>query len=498
MKLVFILFVIAVALELLVPVVWRARKVIAGACLIITAFASGALLAWRPNILSGLIVLASAYRVINNIRLIKGRMHTRYLRRVTLRTSIVLSSIQALLVYVWWQWYQTPVEYETLWLGIAILQAVAASIVLAATIRRLKRTQPQLEDKHMSDKDLPSITIAIPARNETEDLQACLESIIANDYPKFEVLVLDDCSQNKRTPEIIRSFAHEGVRFLQGDIPSETWLPKNQAYNQLAREASGEYILFCGADIRFEPNAIRKIVTMVHLKQKAMVSILPLRVNGGVEDKALIQAMRYWWELAPPRRLFNRPSVISSAWVVQRDALQKAGGFAAVARAIVPEAYFAKRLLATDGYSFVRSDRTLGVESGKAAEDQRDTAVRLRYPQLHRRPEQVFITTILEAALLLMPFVITLAGIWMPINGLTHLLAATAALFQIAAYVHIALATRINTLPFTLIAFPVAVAIDLGLLQKSMWQYEFSEVIWKGRNICIPVMHVTPHLPKLP
>ena len=285
---------------------------------------------------------------------------------------------------------------------------------------------------------------------------------------------------------------------MQGDLPSETWLPKNQAYNQLAREASGEYILFCGADIRFEPDAIRKIVTMVQLRQKDMISILPLRVNGGVEDKALIQAMRYWWELAPPRRLFNRPSVISSAWVIRKDALQKAGGFAAVARAIVPEAYFAKRLLNTDGYSFVRSDKLLGVESGKAAKDQRDTAVRVRYPQLHRRPEQVYITTVLEASLLLMPFVTALVGLWMPINGLTHALAVLASLMQIAAYACIALAARINTLPFALIAFPIAVVIDLGLLQKSMWQYEFSEVIWKGRNICIPVMHVRPHLPKLP
>jgi glycosyltransferase involved in cell wall biosynthesis len=497
MKLVFILFALAIVLELIVPIVWRARKVIAGLCLIITAFASGALLAWRPNVLSSLIVLASAYRVINNVRLVKGRMHTRYLRRTTFRTSLVLSSIQAALIYVWWQWYQTPVAYETLWLCVVILQLSVAVVVLASTVRRLKRTRPQLEDKHWADNELPSITIAIPARNETEDLQTCLESIIANDYPKFEVLVLDDCSQNKRTPEIIRSFAHDGVRFLQGDQPSDTWLPKNQAYNQLVREASGEYILFCGADIRFEPNAIRKIVTMVHLKDKDMISILPLRVNGGVEDKALIQAMRYWWELAPPRRLFNRPSVISSAWVARKTALEKAGGFAAVARSIVPEAYFAKRLVATDGYSFVRSDTILGVESSKAAKDQRDTAIRVRYPQLHRRPEQVFMTTILEAGLLLMPFVIALFGAIMPLSSWAQLLAAAAGALHIAAYVCIALATRINTLPFALVAFPAMVAIDLGLLQKSMWQYEFSEVIWKGRNVCIPVMHVTPHLPKL-
>jgi hypothetical protein len=41
------------------------------------------------------------------------------------------------------------------------------------------------------------------------------------------------------------------------------------------------------------------------------------------------------------------------------------------------------------------------------------------------------------------------------------------------------------------------VAYDMAILHYSMWQYEFSEVDWKGRNICVPAMHVIPHLPKL-
>jgi hypothetical protein len=44
---------------------------------------------------------------------------------------------------------------------------------------------------------------------------------------------------------------------------------------------------------------------------------------------------------------------------------------------------------------------------------------------------------------------------------------------------------------------PVAGVYDVGLLNYSMWQYEFNEVIWKSRNVCIPVMHVVPTLPKV-
>jgi len=500
MNFIAIVFAATALLEIILfttPLLWKIRKIVSIVLLFATAFASGALVMWRPNTLSAFIALAGMYRIVNYIRIVYGRMHERYLRHATRRTSLILLAAQGVLFYGWWQWYQTPVSRKMLWLTIAVAQVVIASVFLASTIRRLRHTKPVIATDHVPQRELPSITIAIPARNETEDLRQCLQSIIANTYPKFEVIVLDDCSQNKKTPEIIRSFAHDGVRFIPGEEPKDTWLPKNQAYDRLVKESSGEYILFCGVDVRFKPDTIGRLVEMVRTKQKDMVSILPMHVNGAVQDTSLIQAMRYWWEMVPPRRLFNRPSVISSCWIIRREALKKTGGFAAVTRSIVPEAYFAKKLIAYDGYSFVRSNTLLGLESAKAPSDQRETAIRMRYPQLHRKPEQVFFSTVLEALFLLMPFVIAITGNWLPIKDVTHILAIAASLLLVVSYSLAAVTTRVNSWLFSLIAFPFVVIIDLILMQKSMWQYEFSEVIWKGRNVCIPTMHVVPHLPKL-
>lgn len=500
MKVMFILLAATAALELsifIVPLLWRARRVLSVVCLLLLAFSAGVIVTWRPNTLSVLFLLACAYRIINLIRVYKGRMHERYLLRATRRTSVSLIVTQILTVLVWWAWYQNPLNRKVLWLGIAVVQVLVAIVFLAATLRRMGRTKAVLPAQQHSLAQLPSITIAIPARNETDDLRQCLQSIIANDYPKFEVIVLDDCSQDKHTPEIIRSFAHDGVRFVQGEPPKDTWLAKNQAYDRLVQESNGEYILFCGVDVRFSPDTIRNLVELLLERQKDMVSILPLHVNGAVQDTSLVQAMRYWWELVPPRRMFNRPSVMSSCWIIRRDALHKTGGFAAVTRAIVPEAYFAKKLIAYDSYSFIRSSQQLGLTSVKSPTDQRDTAIRMRYPQLHRRPEQVFFVSLLEGVFLLFPFIIAIAGFWLPINGATHMLAVTASVLLAIAYSVVAVATRVNSLLFSLIAFPIVVAIDLALLQKSMWQYEFSEVYWKGRNVCIPAMHVVPHLPKI-
>lgn len=496
----FYMFAASVALDVLLhctSLLWRWRNGVAIVSLILTGVSSVAIGIWRPNTVSVFFALVGLYRVFNDVRLLKQRMHAGYLRRATRTTALSLIATQLLATAIWWAWYQTPADRRMIWLGVVIAQICGALVLLLSTIRRLRHTQPLTSVTHYSDAQLPSISVAIPARNETEDLQQCLESIIASDYPKLEILVLDDCSQNKRTPEIIRSFAHDGVRFLQGEEPRPTWLAKNQAYDYLTREANGEIIIFCGVDIRMQSQTIREIVSLMLDKHKDMVSILPLRRSEARTQSSVVQAMRYWWELAPPRRLFRRPAVLGSCWAINRKALSQTGGFAAVTRAIVPESYFAKAMIHNDRYTFMRSNQQLGVESVKQYSDQIDTAIRTRYPQLHRRPEQVMLVTLAEIVLLLLPFGMAIGGWWLPISGLTHVLVTLASVLLIATYELVTVSTRINHWAYGLIGLPIMILSDVVLLHQSMWRYEFSTVEWKGRNVCVPVMHTVPHLPKI-
>ncbi|MET1032871.1 MAG: glycosyltransferase [Candidatus Saccharimonadales bacterium] len=500
MNILLILFVGAAALELLVHIFGRAqivRRALAIVSLVASSFIAGASVMAQFNLLSVLILLLSLYRAFNMVRVVEGRMHEAYLRRATRRTSFILMLMQIVVFGAWWTWGTYSASGFAVWTIIGSLQAVIALLLVTSTLRSLRRTTWPLSSEHYSDKELPTVTVAIPARNETEDLQQCLQTVIASDYPKLEIIVLDDCSQLRRTPEIIKEFAHAGVRFVQGHEPRETWLPKNEAYDRLAGEATGQYILFCGVDVRFAPHSVRDAITVMLSRKKKMLSVLPQRQQSAIGHFSLVQAMRYWWELVPPRRFFNRPPVISSCWVIESSALQNAGGFAAVARSIVPEAHFARQLIVNDEYSFLRSSDALGVESNKHVADQHNTAVRMRYPQMHRRPEQTALITLLELFFLVLPFVLTIVGFLMAIGTAAHMLAVIASLLLIAAYELTVLTTRVNTWWFGLVAQPFAVLVDIGLLHYSMWKYEFSTVDWKGRNVCVPVMHVVPHLPSV-
>jgi glycosyltransferase involved in cell wall biosynthesis len=399
---------------------------------------------------------------------------------------------------LWALWHYQYVPPAILWTCIAGVQIAGAGVFLATTVRRLRHTAWRPTEHHYSDDELPTVTVAVPARNETEALQQCLASIIASDYPKLEVIVLDDCSQTRRTPEIIRGFAHDGVRFVPGSEPSSsTWLPKNLAYDRLADEASGDYLLFCGVDITFSPGAIRAIISDMLSRKKMMLSLLPDRHQSARHHFSPAQAIRYFWELVPPRRLFGKPPVLSSCWVITKAALHHAGGFEAVRRAIVPEAYFARQLSAHDEYSFMRAGSSMGVTSDKSVIDQHETAVRVRYPQLHRRPESVFIIASVEIVFLLLPFAIAIAGSWLGSSTVAVVLAIATSVLLVINNLLVVRATNIGSIITGLLSLPVIVGYDLIIMYYSMWRYEFSTVDWKGRNICVPAMHVISRLPKI-
>lgn len=462
-----------------------------------TVFASTGLLMSYFSVGSLAIVLVSIYRIVNLLRVVEGRMNPRYMHNVSLRTTVSLATIQAAMVIVW-VIISTRDISQNVWLGTLVaLQVGAALVLLISTLRRLKHTRLTPSELAVTTNSLPSVTIAIPARNETEELYQCLKSLLKNNYPKLEILVLDDCSQLKRTPEIIREFAHAGVRFVKGDVPRENWLAKNQAYDKLAKEASGEIVLFCGVDIRFEPDTVRQIVLAMIARNKRMLCILPMRWLPSTFQYTAVQAARYFWELAPPRRLFNRPPVLSSCWAIYRNDLTKLGGFSAVSRAIIPEAYFAKRMLAIDGYSFLRANKYLGLYSAKDIAAQRQTAVRVRYPQLHRRPETVFLISIIGVVCFILPYIFVALGVLGQIPVIFALCAGASIVFCNAAYSLVVISTGVNSWFIAPFCFLPIVLADLVLIHYSFYKYEFSEVIWKGRNICVPVMHVVPHLPKV-
>ncbi|MDB5169318.1 MAG: hypothetical protein JWO41_674 [Candidatus Saccharibacteria bacterium] len=489
---------LATALELLlwIRALWRLRSILASLAIASLGVGSIALIATHPSFWTVLVLIMSGYRTINMLRVVRGRTMADYLYIVARGTTLWLVLAQTILLWGAWLTGLYSVRGEAWWYVLAVLELIGALVLARTTIHNSRKAVAPEVAKGIADKDLPSLTVAIPARNETEDLSACLESLVASTYPKLEVLVLDDCSQNKRTPQIIRSFAHAGVRFISGQSAPPNWLAKNFAYEQLFNQSNGELILFCGVDARFEPESLHNIVTAMLLKKKDMCSIMPANQRPHGLFQALLQPSRYAWELSLPRRLINRPPILSTCWIATRELIQKSGTFKATTRSIIPERHLAALATNHDGYSFMQSNTALGVSNDKAFSEQRDTAIRTRYPQLHRRPELTCFHGVITLLVLVVPYVVLARALLVHQAMLAMLAVLTVASLTIF-YSEIVTITYRRLLLRSLWTLPLAAIYDVALLNYSMWKYEFSTVLWKGRNVCIPVMHVIPHLPPL-
>lgn len=449
----------------------------------------------QPNIATTVLLIVSLYRAVNLARLIKDQIPKQYLRHATALTSVWLISLQIALLLLWLVTVRLNISSYKLWLGFLCLDFILMLVLTLTTLRQLRKTQaPSDLGAPLADRDLPTLTVAIPARNETDELETCLKSLVASNYPKLEVVVLDDCSQNKRTPDIIRDFAQDGIKFIQGNPPEDSWLAKNLAYQRLAEESNGELILFCGVDVRFQPNSLRQLVLAMLHKQKSMISIIPKNIiaKGKTNNRSiLLQPIRYAWEMALPRRQFNRLPVLSTCWIIGREVLDSAGSFGAVSRSIIPESYFAYISAARNGYSFMQSSEAIGITSYKSFTEQQATAIRTRYPQLHRRMELVAMLSLVQIFAAISPYALILLAIFGHLSILPTIISLALIVALTLIYIEVVYLTYRKWIIRAIFLPPVFILLDIGLLNYSMFKYEFSSVFWKGRNICIPIMHTT-------
>lgn len=363
-----------------------------------------------------------------------------------------------------------------------------ADVVLAAVLgimgrqlyRAVKQVPPVYTSKINGEVDLPSVTVCIPARNETHALTDCLQRVLASTYERLEIIVLDDSSTDE-TPALIRSFASEGVRFVKGTALPQGWLGKNHALQGLLHEASGSYILFMDVDTVLAPNAIENMVRYALSKRLSMLSVLPRREDGW-RFSVVAAPLRYFWEL-----LFKRqasPGASSNAWLVRRSVMHATfNGFHDLKNAIQPESKIAATLAKTNEYAFLVSSATFGVGYEKKWASQLMTSVRLLYPLLNKEVALAFLA-VLDLSLLLVPFIALL--LWATGIDVSPLFFTINALLAVGFILLYGMyARRVWRKGYILgaLLWPMLIVQEIILVLASVIQYKRKAVTWKGRLI---------------
>ena len=172
-----------------------------------------------------------------------------------------------------------------------IYQIVIAAILLVflvnliANLRSLRT--PDIKAK--VPKPAPLISVLVPARDEENNIRTCVESLQKQDYPKYEILVLDDNSTDN-TAAIVEELAanDDRVHLYFGEPLPKDWAGKPYACFQLAQKAKGDWLLFVDADTIHEPHMLRSTLALAMEQKASLLSGFPRQLATSLSQKIII------------------------------------------------------------------------------------------------------------------------------------------------------------------------------------------------------------------
>jgi cellulose synthase/poly-beta-1,6-N-acetylglucosamine synthase-like glycosyltransferase/peptidoglycan/xylan/chitin deacetylase (PgdA/CDA1 family)/spore germination protein YaaH len=205
-------------------------------------------------------------------------------------------------------------------LGLARLAFIGA-LAFAQWARSRRR-----EREHAGEQFEPFVSIIVPAYNEEFVIEATIRSLLNCDYQNFEIIVVDDGSQD-RTSDLVREYfdGESRVRLF-----TEQNGGKAEALNLGLRQSKGDIIVALDADTQFPPDTIRALARrFVDPKMGAVAG--NAKVGNRINIVTRWQALEYITSQNMDRRAFASLNCITvvpgavGAW--RRELIEECGGF---------------------------------------------------------------------------------------------------------------------------------------------------------------------------
>ena len=369
-------------------------------------------------------------------------------------------------------------------------------------MRLLRRLKPLSRDV-VDSASAQDVTILVPARNEECRIRACLTSLVAQEPPVREIILLDDRSGD-RTAEIARDlgFREEPgsrLRLIRGAELPEGWVGKNWACHQLSEDAdpASTHLLFTDADTIHSPGCVSAALDHALAVRADLLSLWPDQITGTWSEKLVIplgyllfmvfQPFPFLsWLQAKPERVARwgipkeRLAMIGAAngqfLLFRREAYRSLGGHEALKDHLVEDVAFGRRvasrtgegmrLVNADGINLLRCRMYSGL-----AELWEGFSKNLR-PVFEESHLSFMLFGVVIGGLFLLPFCL------LPEAGLAPFVGIAVVLVM---GMRLLLTLRFRTSWLGFIAHPFGVALAL-LIALNSWRLCLRRgIVWKGR-----------------
>jgi chlorobactene glucosyltransferase len=220
---------------------------------------------------------------------------------------------------------------------------------------------------------LPLISVIVPARNEARNIRRCVQALLAQDYPRFELIVVEDRSTDD-TPRILAELStfqsQRGpapFQVLAGSELPTGWAGKPHALTQGAAAAQGEWLCFIDADTFAGPHLLSAALASAQVHQAGLLTLLTSQELGTFWEKVILPVVFTALSFGFPARRVNdptKPDAIANGQfiLISRSVYEAVGGHAAVPGAIAEDKILAQRvkkagfrLVVADGRALVQT-----------------------------------------------------------------------------------------------------------------------------------------------
>jgi glycosyltransferase involved in cell wall biosynthesis len=197
----------------------------------------------------------------------------------------------------------------------------------------------------------PRISIVVPARNEAAHIEAALISLLHLDYPDYEVIAVNDRSEDA-TGEILDRLQEEWrergeelqhrLKVLHIRELPPRWLGKTHAMWQAGRQATGDWLLFTDADVVFRDDAVRRAIVYAEREWADHVVLFPTMVTESPGERMMIAFFqsqlvfaRRPWRVADPK---SRDAIGVGAFnLIRREAYERLGTYQRLRMAVLDD-----------------------------------------------------------------------------------------------------------------------------------------------------------------
>jgi glycosyltransferase involved in cell wall biosynthesis len=363
-------------------------------------------------------------------------------------------------------------------------------------------------DSTFSANSVPKVSVIIPARNEQENLERCLRSLVVQKGVSFEILVVDDASTD-RTRSIAESFTRVrqcpfaglnhflvDVHVLDAPQPLPAgWTGKANAIVAAEAVALGEWLLFTDADTEHLEGSLAAAVAEAEQHQADLLSYSPEQLLTGIRQPLLMPII--FGELATqysPRRVSD-PALPDAAangqyLLVRANVHRSLGGFASVATTLLEDVALA-RLYKQQGHK-IRFRLGAGLVRTRMYSSWEDLRIgwiknlALLFPnarQLAQKRSAEFYSLILTKVIAVFLTFWFLLHLGASRNSLLPVVLFVLWLFTILKFAIFYARVARAHFPFWPTVFSVlGLPLFAGLLRQSASAHEQGTVTWRGRS----------------